>query len=240
MECMMFLCSVTYLFFVVRIFKEQRLHSRLEQTRAVLDLQVKQAVREIAALRKSQEKTSIYRHDMRHHMQYLFSCIENGQFRKAQGYIKEICSEIETNKVTAFCENEAVNLIFSTFAKQAERGGISMEVRAKIPRNIPVSETALCVLLSNALENALRACGEEMEKGNPGRIEVLIDEKKGTLFLQIANSCGDDVSFDNGIPVTDRPGHGVGVKSICTIVQQYDGVYTFSVENGQFILRILI
>ena len=239
-EFMPFVCSVAYLFAVVHISEERRTRSQLEQTQAILNLQIEQAVREISVLRESQEKTSAYRHDMRHHMQYLSSCIENGQIRQAQGYIQKIYSEIEANKVTVFCENEAANLIFSTFAKRAENSGILMQVRAGIPRHIPVSETDLCVLLSNALENALHACRQQGEKGRAGVIEVSVYVKNGKLFLQIINSCGEDLVFHDGIPVTNRAGHGIGVRSICAIVEQYGGIYTFSAEDGRFILRISI
>lgn len=239
-EFMPFVCSLAYLIFIIHTSQEQQARIQLEQTQAILHLQVGQAVREIAALRESQEKTSAYRHDMRHHMQYLSSCIENGQLSQAQGYIQKISSQIEANKVTVFCENEAANLIFSTFAKRAEDSGILLQVRARIPQLIPVSETDLCVMLSNALENALHACQEQKDQGQTGVIEVSVYDKNGKLFLQIINSCGADIIFDNGIPVTDRAGHGVGVRSICAIVEQYGGIYTFSAEDGQFILRISI
>lgn len=239
-EFMPFVCSLAYLFFVVYTSREQRIRSQLEQTQTILNMQVEQAVREIAALRESHEKTSAYRHDMRHHMQYLSSCIENGQLKQAQEYIQEIYSKIEANKVTQFCENEAANLILSTFARRADDSGILMQVRAKIPQLIPISETDLCVLLSNALENALHASKKQREKGYAGTIEVSVYEKCGKLFLQIINSCGNNITFDNGIPVTGRSGHGIGVRSICAIVEQYDGMYTFSACDGQFILRISI
>lgn len=239
-EFMPFACSVSDLFFMVYISREQWIRTRLERTQAILNMQVGQAIREIAALRESQEKTSIYRHDMRHHMQYLSSCIENGQLGQAQEYIQEISAGIEANKVRVFCENEAANLIFSSFARRGEDSGIRMQVRARLPQLIPVSETDLCVLLSNALENALHACREQGEKGRAGVIEVSVYEKKGKLFLQIVNSCNRDITFHDGVPVTDRHGHGIGVSSICAIVEKYDGIYTFSAEDGRFILRISI
>lgn len=239
-EFMPFVCSVAYLVFVVHTSKARRIRSQLEQTQAILNLQVEQAVREIAALRETQEKTITYRHDMRHHMQYLSSCIENGQLRQAQDYIQEIYSEIEASKVTVFCENEAANLIFSAFARRADNSGVLMQIHARIPRLIPISESDLCVLLSNALENALHACKEQEDKGRAGVIEVSVYEKDGKLFLQIINSCSEDISFEDGIPITDKSGHGIGVRSICAIVEQYDGIYTFSAGNGRFIMRISI
>lgn len=240
LEFMPFVCSVAYLIFVVRTSEEGRIRSRLEQTQDSLNLQITQAVREIKALRDSQQKTRTYRHDLRHHMQYLSSCIENERFEQAQGYIREICSEIEANKVTVICENEAANLIFSAFVGRAEDYGISVKIRAEIPQRISISESDLCVLLSNAMENAIHACQKQKEEGLAGMIEVSAFEKNEKIFLQIINSCDSNITFDHGIPVTGNPGHGIGVRSICAIVEQYNGMYDFSVKDGRFILRVSI
>ena len=232
-EFMPFVCCVAYLAFVLRSSAENETRLRLEQTQENLHLQVTQATREIASLRESERRASTYRHDLRHHMQYLAGCIENGRTEQAQAYIREVCAEIESQKVRAFCENETVNLILSAFAGRAEESGVPLRVRAEVPHFIPVAETDLCVLLSNALENALHAC-----KGADDSIEVQTYEKNGKFFLQVANDCREAVRFKDGIPVTDQPGHGIGVSSICAIVERYGGLYSFSVREGKFVLRV--
>ena len=237
-EFMSFVCCVAYLVFVLHISAAERARSQLEQAQDTLNIQIAQAVREIETLRESQQKVKVYRHDLRHHMQYLSSCIENGKTQQAQDYIREICSEIEADKVTVFCENEAANLIFSAFVGRADNQGIPMKIKVVIPRVIPVSESDLCVLLSNALENALHACQKRKEKGLSAAIEVSAYEENWKFFLQIINSCDMDLTFEHGIPVTNNPGHGMGVRSICAIVERYNGIYDFSVENDQFILRV--
>lgn len=93
-EFMPFVCSLAYLFFVLQTNRQQMLRSQLEQTQNSLNLQVAQAVREIDALRESQRKASTYRHDLRHHLQYISSCIENGRTDTAQDYIRSVCREI--------------------------------------------------------------------------------------------------------------------------------------------------
>ncbi len=239
-EFMPFVCSVAYLVFAFHFVEAERVRSRLEQTQDSLNMQITQAVREIEALRESQRKTSIYRHDLRHHIQYLSSCIENGLLEQARGYIQEVYSEIESNNITVYCENEVANLIFSTFAGRARDCGIPITIVAAVPRTIPVSESDLCVLLSNALENALHACQKRNKRGLSGTIEVLICEKGKRLLLQFTNSCDEGVAFEHGIPVTDSPGHGLGVRSICAIVDRYGGICNFSVQDSRFILRILL
>lgn len=163
-EFMPFVCSLAYLAFVLQTTQEQKRRSQLEQTQNSLNLQVAQAVREIDALRESQRKASTYRHDLRHHLQYISACIENGRAEAAQ---------------------------------------------------------------------------RQREAGKPAVVETTAYQKDGRLFLQIANSCSFPVQFRaEGIPTTSQPGHGLGVRSICAIVEQYGGMYSFSQQQDQFVLRI--
>lgn len=237
-EFMPFVCSVAYIVFVLRVSAEERTRGQLEQTRNNLKLQVGQAVREIEALRTSQQQTRAYRHDLRHHLQYISACIENGRGEQAQEYIQSICTEIEASKVTNYCENETANLIFSSYASRAENCGVPFRVEANIPQLISVAETDLCVLLSNALENALRACRRLKAEDRAAFIEVEAREKNGWIFLQFVNPCPKGVRFEDGLPVNRAEGHGVGVRSICAIVEKYKGLSDFSVQEGRFILRV--
>lgn len=237
-EFMLFVCSVAYIVFVLRVSAEERTRGQLEQTRNNLKLQVGQAVREIEALRTAQQQTRAYRHDLRHHLQYISACIENGRGEQAQEYIQSICTEIEASKVTNYCENETANLIFSSYASRAENCGVPFRVEANIPQLISVAETDLCVLLSNALENALRACRRLKAEDRAAFIEVEAREKNGWIFLQFVNPCPKGVQFEDGLPVNRAEGHGVGVRSICAIVEKYKGLSDFSVQEGRFILRV--
>ena len=235
LEFMPFVCCAAYLIFLLRASAQDRERFQMEQVQNSLNIQVSQSLREIAALRESQERASTYRHDLRHHLQYLSACMENGQLSQAQDYIHGICAEIEAQKVQAYCENETANLILSTFAGRCAREGVSMEVQAVLPPFLAVSNSDLCVLLSNALENAQNAC---RELTGERIIQVQAYEKGQKLFLQITNPCPEGVAFAHGIPVTDRPGHGMGVRSICAIVERYGGIHSFSVQDGRFILRL--
>ena len=239
-EFMFFVCCAAYLVFILRASREERERSQMEQAQASLNLQVTQAMREIEALRSSQQRASTYRHDLRHHMQFLAGCIENGRTEQALNYIHSVCSEIEAGKVTVYCENEAANLIFSAFAERAVRAGVQFAVQAGIPQKLPISESDLCVLLSNALENALHAAAQCRAAGQDAVIEASGYEKNHKLFLQITNSCPPEVPFRDGLPVTDQPGHGLGVRSICAISERYGGLTSFAAKGGQFTLRVML
>lgn len=239
-EFMPFVCCAAYLVFLLYHSVWEQKSFQLRQAQKVLGVQLSQSVREINALRESQELARRYRHDLRHHLQYLSCCIENGQKEQAQNYIAGICREIEAQKVQRYCENESANLILSAFDGRAKKDGIDMKVQGMLPAFIKVSDSDLCVLLSNALENALHACQPFAAAGTACTMDVQFYEHDGKFFLQVKNPCGEGIRFENGIPVSDRPDHGIGVQSICAIVQRYGGVHTFMVQEGQFILRLSI
>lgn len=241
-EFMPTVCCAAYLTFLLHNSAEERRRGLFQQTQDNLKLQMAQAAKEISALRESQAMTARHRHDLRHHLQYLQSCIESGQTERAKEYISGICAEIESQQVRRYCENEAVNLILSAFATRAEKTGVGLDIRGTIPAVVSVSDNDLCVILSNALENALHACLPLAEEGRDCAINVEFRflEQNGRLFLQMINPCQGDVRFEKGIPVSSQRGHGIGVQSICAIVERYGGGCQFSVENGRFILRLFL
>ena len=239
-EFMPFVCCIFYLFFLIHNSATERKNNRMQQIQKNLDLQLRQSVREISALQESQDAARQYRHDLRHHLRYVSNCIENGQGEQAQEYISEICKEIDAQKVEQYCENEPANLILSAFVGQAKSVGVAIHIEGVLPADMKVSNSDLCVLFSNSLENALHACQTLAAEGEKCTIDVNFYEWDGNFFLQVTNPCKENVRFENGIPVSDRAGHGVGVQSICEIVKRYRGVCTFLVEDGQFIMRLSV
>lgn len=238
-EFMPFVCCAAYLVFLLYNSVREHTQIQLKQAQKSLGIQLNQAVREINALRESQTLAIRYRHDMRHHLQYVSSCIQNGQTKQAQAYINGICKEIDAQKSEHYCENEAANLILSAFAGRAQNNGIQIKISGTLPASIRISDSDLCVLLSNALENALHAClSIDNKEACVINVQFYIRDKR--LFLQIENPCCGDITFENEIPVSHEPGHGIGVQSICAIAEHYGGIYTFLVKDGHFILRLSI
>ena len=241
-EFMPTVSCLAYLVFLLYNSAEERKRNLLQQVQNNLELQIAQATRSISALRDSQAHAVRYRHDLRHHLQYLLSCIENGQTERAKDYISGICAELEAQQVRRWCENEAANLILSAYDGRAEKLGIQLDVRGGVPAVLHISDSDLCVILSNALENAIYAClpAARAGLGCTIAVEFRFQEQTGRFFLQIVNPCREEVRFEKGLPVSDRPGHGIGAQSICAIVERYGGGCTFLAEDGQFILRLFL
>lgn len=239
-EFMSFVCAGAYLAFTILTSLGERKSMLAEQTKNSLTIQVAQSLREISALHNAQQESAAYRHDMRHHLQYISACINEERLAEAQSYIQSIDDEINTKKIQRFCENEELNLILSAFKNRMENENILMECNVFASQNLSINASDLCVLLSNILENALHGCAKLSIENDKKIVRVQGYEKNKKLYLEIVNPCKENVPFENGLPITDIPSHGMGVRSICTVVEKYDGIYSFSVKDGLFIVRIAI
>ncbi len=239
-EFMPFVCAVAYLVFVMYSTEAVRKQSELEQIQDVLDLQVRQSARQIADMKKSQEQAAAYRHDLRHHLLYLSGCIENQELEQAKEYIQSLNDQIMKQSVTQYCENIAANLILSAYGEQAREMGVPIKIQMQLEKTLHVSDSDLCVLLSNALENALRSCIRLKAFGKEVGIKVQGYTKGQKLLIEIMNSCDDTITFENGIPCAKEKGHGIGVRSICAVVEKYNGIHSFEAKDGQFVLRLFL
>ena len=107
-------------------------------------------------------------------------------------------------------------------------------------RDTRISSVDMCIILANALENALNECKFLMTQNIPTEISVNGYEKDNRIFIQISNTCRKNVLFNDGMPVTKAEGHGVGTKSICSVVNKYNGMCSFKTKGDMFILRVVI
>ena len=95
-----------------------------------------------------------------------------------------------------------------------------------------------CAILSNVLENAMHAVQELPE--DKRYIGLSLAERTGHLLLMAKNSVDSAPKFVDGIPVTERSGHGLGARSIVYYVERLHGQYQFLMENNDFVVRIIL
>lgn len=103
---------------------------------------------------------------------------------------------------------------------------------------LPCSDMMFCATLSNVLENAMHAVQELPEEKR--FIILSLSEKARHLLLMEKNAIGAAPVFADGIPVTERSGHGLGARSIVYYVERLKGQYQFLTENGDYVVRIIL
>ena len=228
--------SVFYFVFVILYYAETQKQATLQRERDMLDAQFRLAQTEFSTLRQMQQSAASYRHDMRHHFALLQGMASKEHMEEIKEYLRTAQSDMDAITPLRFCENETVNLILSTFAAKAKQSEILLSVDAKLPDALPFSDTELCSLLSNALENSIHAC-EKIADSNQRIIRLRVYSKNNKLCIDIRNSYQHEPIFHQDLPVSKEKGHGFGTKSMAHIVEKHGGVFKFSVKDGWFIFQ---
>ena len=96
----------------------------------------------------------------------------------------------------------------------------------------------LCSLLSNGLENALHAVSGLEEALRWARLYCTVRTNK--ILVEIKNPYQGEITMRDGLPVSNREGHGYGCRCIQSIVRKYEGIYCFNPEGGVFTLQIVL
>lgn len=236
LQFMPFISSVFYFAFALLYYDEIQKQANTQRERDMLDTQLKQAQTEFASLRQMQKNAATYRHDMRHHFALLQSLASEGRIKEIKDYLQTALCDIDAITPVRFCENETVNLILSSFTAKAKQSEIRLTADVKLPDCLPFSDTELCALFSNALENAIHAC-VNIADPNERFIKLRMYSKNSKMCIDIRNTYQNEPTFRHGLPVSKECGHGYGTKSMAHIVEKNGGVFQFSLRDGWFIFQ---
>lgn len=230
--------ALFYIFFVTIYHGEVQNRSQTELENSMLAMELDAAAQQVEAMEQSQAQAAVYRHDMRHHLNAISSYLSAGKPAEAQEYIHRVQADVGSFTPTRYCENELVNLLCSSFTGQARQAGVTLTIDARLPKSLPLSDTELCSILSNGLENALRAAGQVTE--GPRWVDLYCGVRREKLLIEIKNPYAGAVPMENGMPVNHQAGHGFGCRSIAAIAQKWGGLCTFRAEEGAFSLQLAI
>lgn len=206
--------------------KEKRLAESLDMQR-----------RNFEQISQSVDAGRIYRHDMRHHLKIISGMAQQNNSTEITEYIDRLTESAEFKAAQTVCRNPAVNAVLAEYINRAEELGCRVEHKLLIPEELPFNTPDVCVIISNALENALKACARCPE--GERYIDILADlSDEHKLKIMVKNSCADAPRLDEeGLPVIveKNDGHGLGLRGVKKTVEKYNGFVRCACENGEFV-----
>lgn len=212
-----------------------------ERLRAEAQVAGLQAAR-YASLRDRMRESAQARHDFRHKLVVLDALAEKGDVEGLRAALAEY-GELASGATErgALCANFAVDAVAAHFAARAREAGIEMRCHLEaLPEQLPVTESDVCMVLANLLENAVESC-ERMDEAARRRIAASATVQGAALVLSVKNTCapGEDfplveVDAGAGMPSAKRSGMGVGLSSAASLAAKHRGEVRVGRQNGTF------
>jgi len=150
--------------------------------------------------------------------------------------INSLIERLSVSTKYDFTAHSGMNALFGAKLQRAEREGIICEFDVKMPEDIRMDETDLAVLTGNILDNAIEACGFCTEKKY---IRLQCIYHNGSLIISSENST-DGRMNDTYTRKSDKINHGLGMKSIQSVVKKYNGQMHYEFLPHHFTISLTL
>ena len=208
---------------ILHILQAEQKVRLLEQQKAEQEIYIQEAI-----LRD--QKTRAFRHDIKNHLTVLAELLKEGRTDRACEYLSRLEQSAAELSCTVRTGNGAADALLGSKFSAAEQKGIRIRQELEIPDRSRMEDMDWCILLSNALDNAIRACQEIPEED---RFIHLSSRKKGNFYLlTVENSCRKELK--------EVPKDGTGLSNIRAVAEKNQGTVENTVADGLYRLQLLI
>jgi uncharacterized protein YsxB (DUF464 family) len=218
------ICMAAVLF----AFKQLTVFIRTENQGVLLKQQLVMQKNYVKDMQERYRLTSAFRHDIKNHLLVLGRLLRNGRTEDAGEYLMRLEESANALSFSVHTGNSAIDALLSSKLGIAKQDGISILCDVTIPSNSSIDDFDFCIVFSNALDNAIKACEQ---CGTEKYIRLLTRSKGGFFMLEIENSKNLDAQYTKGM--------GLGIPNMRTIAEKYHGTIRIESTENRFMINIL-
>ncbi len=175
------------------------------------------------------------RHDLYHHINLLTDYLERGDIEGALTYLGQYRAELNASILEVFCENNVANALLRFTARRCG-DAVPFTCRAVIPVELPLTGPELATILGNVLENAWEAS----RRSEAPWISVTARIHMRTLLVEVKNAVSGETRFEGDLPVSTKPGGGLGLKSVSRVLEKHGGILQCYRTGDTFFTQVAI
>lgn len=194
---------------------------------------------------KQEAEISKIKHDMENVALTTTTLLQEHDYAKLEKHFSQIINDLQVTDILhtdiknvylnaiiqqkyTKCKSRIKNVNFTCTADETFRKNEEIA-------NIDIID--LCTIIANLLDNAIEAYTE----CNDYDIRINLDYINNSYRIEIANTIKESVLSGNKTLKTsksDTKNHGIGIKSVKSRAEKYNGKTQFTEENGQFVARV--
>ncbi len=225
----MHLLGLASLFCILFSYKKLQQNFRLSTEFSLLEQEEHFLNQYVEEAKARYDGTKSFRHDIKNHITVVKELLQGGKVEQAINYIEDMDDMAEKMSFPCNTNNPVVDILMGNKLGIANRMGI--RVSCSLPLQYPsgLRDMDLCIVLSNALDNAIHAC-KSMDDGSEKYIHVSGHMQGDFLMMEIENSFHGKGPFKRG----------TGLSNVKMIAEKYDGAMNAETRGNVFVLRVLL
>ncbi len=221
--------GVASLFCIMFSYKKLAESFKLNKEAALLETQAHSLGRYVEEAKIRYEKTKAFRHDIKNHIMVVKELLENKKTEEALQYVEGLEGLTADISFPVSTNNPVLDILLGNKLGIAEQNRIEVQCSMIVPYPCGISDIDFCIILGNALDNAVFACNQ-IGNGKQKYIHVTGKVQGDFLLMEIENSYTGSRAVRNG----------TGLTNIRTAVEKYNGAMEIRTEGETFVLSILV
>lgn len=232
--------SLLVILLVFYLYEEmiKRMQDRLDKKK--LEDQNRYYENQLKLMQEAEDRVRTLRHDMKNHMLAIENMVSNGEVDMISGYIQDFIGLAQGFKEYSKTGIVACDSMLNYKLSRFEEKGVSVKADIVLPKGLALKNNEWTIILGNLLDNA----SEALEKMKDNReITVELKYTYDNLIIFIRNTYNSKIHFENGNLQTNKQdsiNHGLGLKSVKSVVEANDGSMSVNYDENFFEVRIII
>lgn len=186
-----------------------------------------------------------FKHDMKQHFASLLGMLQERQYESAEEYLNHLAEDTRSAPDhISRTGNIAVDAVINAKYSLMKKFGIGCYADIHIPVSLSFEMTDICVLIGNALDNAIEANNVGNTEIKDKYVKIYMAYDKNILITTIINSYDGKLTTDKAGKILtrkeDQAAHGFGLKAIEKIVQKYHGSVVIEHSQEEFKLKFIL
>jgi sensor histidine kinase YesM len=180
-------------------------------------------------------------HDTYNHLNNISLLLKNNKVNECIEFIEKYTNTLNDISLKVNSGNIFIDALISRTINECENENIVFVQNIILPEEIQIDNVDICIIIGNALDNAIEAC----KKISTGTREITIQIKmlKNYIVIDIKNTICANPFSKTGTLYTDKQDkirHGLGLLNIKNIVNKYSGELSLTHEEDLFIFNAIL
>lgn len=212
---------------IVQMFNDQMAQQQALHVQAALE-------RERAeALMDSYTTQRRLTHEFTNHIAALDALLRQGDLTGAQEYLSSVSKVVAAGTTILDTHNPLLDSLLSRKYEEAAQQGVELYFDLCDLKDLPFCGTDLVIVISNLLDNAIRAAAQ----AKPPEVYLRARRNEEEYLISVRNRVQKDLELVDGeLPRSTKaePGHGMGLVNVREVLDRCRCEYTLSCRDRWF------
>ena len=212
---------------IVQMVNDQML---LQQTLMVEAVRQKKSAEALLESYKTQRRLT---HEFTNHIAALDALLRQGDLTGAQEYLSSVSKVVAAGTTILDTHNPLLDSLLSRKYEEAAQQGVELYFDLCDLKDLPFCGTDLVIVISNLLDNAIRAAAQ----AKPPEVYLRARRNEEEYLISVRNRVQKDLELVDGeLPRSTKaePGHGMGLVNVREVLDRCRCEYTLSCRDRWF------